>query len=246
MENIKNEKKVENKVDTKVSKIENTGIDLSLLNILDEEEAEQNEFIHTDITMKITSYKMNPDNQYKAQLQSKVVNEEGNIEEQTFSVNSENVIKEEDISKYVDKTIKAINVERYVKAIKDHNETIIGEEVRYGAELETIKIVEDIEVAIIVNDYVEVELTAVANKMKKDKATGEVILNSITKDGTSLKTFTCVFSNKEIAKEKNNFKLERNMFSGLIGKKIRINNLEIRRFRGDKLYTTYTMIELAK
>ena len=194
----------EKKVETKIDK----GIDLSLLNIITDDEAEQEEFIKTDITMYITSYKLNVDNPLKCQLQNKSVDVLGNLQEQTFTVVNDTVITDKMMAKYLNKTVEALDVNRYVSAIKGFDGSITGEEVNYGAEFKSLKIVEDNVEAIVVNDYVVVDLTSVANKMKKDKATGSVTLTSISKDGTSLRTFSCLFDNKELQ----GHKLDRSQF----------------------------------
>lgn len=234
MENNKS-KKVESKVEYK-------GLDLSLLNISEEVEAEQESFIKTDITMKITGYAINIDNPMKCQVKNSHFDELGVLHEQTFTVNSEKVITEDIMNKFLNKTVKVEDVERYVSPIKDMNGTIINEEVYYGANLEDLKIVEDIEDEIEVNSYVEVELSSVANKMKKGKATGSIILYSTVKDGNTTKSFECVFDNKEL----NGHKLERGQVLHLVGKKIRINNIIKSRFMGKISYKTYSMFSLAK
>jgi len=240
MENVKNENKIENKVDTKVSK--NNGIDLGLLNIAAEEKVKE-EFVKADITMKINGYRMN-DDLLGCQLQSVSYDVDGNEVKQTFAVNSKEVIKTEMIEKFMGKTIQVLDVNRYPGTVKDFNNVAVEDTCSYGTDIENIKIVADLdnENGIEVNEYVIVELKAVANINKKDKPTGKVILNSMNQEGTSINTFSCVFDNKELE----GHKLLRGQFDTLLNKKIRINNLLSRRSKGEKIYYTYTMFELAK
>ena len=228
------------KTNTKEQEIQ--GLDLSLLNISEEQEAQQESFLKTDIKMKITGYTINIDNPKKCQVKNSHYDEEGNLHEQTFTVNSDKVITDAIMNKFLDKTVSTENVERYVSPIKDMSGAIINEEVYYGADLKDLKVIEDFEEGIDINTYVEIELSSVANKMKKDKATGSVILYSTVKDGNSTKSFECLFDNKELE----GHKLERGQLLHLVGKKIRINNIIKSRFLGNISYKTYSMFSLAK
>ena len=64
----------------------------------------------------------------------------------------------------------------------------------------------------------------------------------MSQEGTSINTFSCVFDNKELK----GHKLLRGQFDSLINKNIRINHLLSRRAKGEKIYFTYSMFELAK
>lgn len=242
----KTENKVENK--TPVAPVAKTEapVDNAFLALLDidADQKIQEEFIKHIITSKVSGFRpIETEDGIKAvQIQCKSVDKEtGNLIDFTFKLNSDEQIKDEDITKYIGKTVQVKDMNRYTSIERDTQNREIARTFAYGGELTNVKVVSDIEEAYEVNSYVEVELTSVANVMKKDKPTGNVKLISIKEEGTESRTFECTLKNDELKVD-----LDRKQFAGLVGKKIRINGIKENRFAGKLTYSTVKAFELVK
>lgn len=251
MENTNNTTKPETKVaDTKSVKENNNSI-LSLLQIDEEEAVAEQAFLRHDITAKVDGYSLREfdDNgkPKKVQIQTKHIDEEsGALVEFTFTLKGN--IEENRVKGWKGKFIKVTDVTRYTTVERDMNGNETARTHRFGGELENASIVNVTDIdGYELNSYVEVELTSVANVMKKDKKgnnnpTGDVTFISIKEDAEgSIKTFECKFKH-----DIDGMKYDRKQFSAVIGKKIRINGIKDTRFRGETRYSTELMPELAQ
>lgn len=229
------------KTEKPVAKVDNGFLDLLDIDL---EEQIQEEFIKHIITSKVSGFRaVETKEGIKAvQMQCKTIDEEtGLLIDFTFKLNSDNQIKDSDVEKYIGKTIKVEEMNRYTTVERDTMNREIARTFAYGGELANVKVVEAIEGDFEVNSYVEIELTSVANVMKKDKPTGNVKLISIKEEGTESRTFECTLKKDELKVE-----LDRKQFSKLVGKKIRINGLKENRFAGKLTYSTLKAFELVK
>lgn len=250
---MKKENEIKTEIETggSVSANESVGsVDQTFLDLLkiDKDEAEVEEFIKHTITAKVSGFRLivNPNTSVEdaVQIQCKSTDaESGALIDFTFKLNNDKKITEQMMKEYRGKTIQVSDINRYTTVERDHRNG--GAEIKrthnYGGAFTDIKIVNPVDGDYEINSYVEVELTAVENIMKKDKPTGEVRLNSVKEDGTGSKTFSCVLKKDELKME-----FKRSMFEPLLGRKIRINNLREARISGKTYYSTLKAITLAK
>lgn len=240
---LENDKEIKkSKVDTPVSNTE--PVEKSIFDLLDIEEQENEQaFLSHTIISKVDGYRMKLDDDERIigfQVQNKMIDDEtSELVDFTFTLNAEvGVIKESEVKQLIGKTIKAINIVRYT----DINKNSMGQEIsrqhRYGGKYADMVVVAYSSVkSHEVNTYVELEISSVANVLKKGNPTGDVKLISIkTENNGSIKTFNCKLKHNDIGR-----KLEKSMFKPILGKTIRINHITDSRINGETYYSTSTM-----
>jgi len=243
IENINNGKK-EN-IGVKPNK--NSVMEMLLSEAGTEEIGEFEQFININIKMKVINI-VEIENEdgvvNKLRFQHKSVNPDtGDMIEGSFSVRSEDYEKAIDkkLLELKGKTVLASGLTIYNQDVKDITGKVIKRNESYGLiyDGKNLKEIQE-DVMFEINKYVEIELTSVANILKKKNGksvkTQDVKLISITEKDGNLVSFEC----KLIG-----LGLDRKAYDKFLSKKVRISNIEVKYgVDGKPQYSTDTVFEL--